>query len=72
MKISVKDAIWFQTEAEVSGDNGPHSWGASKYINAMPVRSLILIGTLVNQPRFTDEETEAQRVEMISPRSNNC
>lgn len=41
-----------------------------KFISAIPMRSLILMKTLLNQPHFTREETEAQRGEMTGPRSN--
>lgn len=52
MKISVQVAIWFQTEAKVSGYNNPDWWVGLRFLRVIPVRSLILIKTLLNQPHF--------------------
>lgn len=46
--------------------------GSFEFLSVTPIGSLILIEILLNQPHFTDEETEAHRGEMTCPRPNSC
>ena len=61
VKITVQVIIWFPTEGEASGYNDPYSWGALKILCVMPIRSLILIGALLNQPNFKMRKLRLRR-----------